>query len=261
MTEVTQAVSTDGMRAEADQLMASVREDNRSLFERQRRAAQLTYEAGLIDDAAAAKAELDGANGRVPRLEQARIDAVAAHRAAEDRRDEDLRHRDQRRAEEQKAEDDDAPAESQEEAAIRVRKAERRVELSEKALAAAGQARGLAENELATWKAHVAELEREHGALDRKAENPGIAPNLPGIAPGVLKLSDMDHETRAALALVVTTLASQSLSSSSQSAAAPGRNRRTTLGELAQQDPTGYRYVRTGVGVNVIPPDWRGSGR
>jgi len=110
-----------------------------------------------------------------------------------------------------------------------------------------------AEQALSRWQAHVAELEAERDQAKAKAASPGLAPNRAGIAPGVSKLSDLDDETRAALALVVTVLGSQSLSTS-PSAAAPGRSRRTTNGGFAAQDPAGFRMIRQGSHTFAIPP-------
>jgi hypothetical protein len=255
MTEVTQAAAdTAAMRAEADQLKASVREDNRALYDRQRRAAQLEYEAALIDDAALCLAELTGSRGHLERLQQAASDARDAERAAEDRRDADKRHYEARLAEERKADEDpDATPEEQEDAGIRVRKAQRRLGASETALAAAVRAHQEAKGARDSWQAHVEELEREYAAAKRSAENPGTAPDLPGLVPGVSRISDMDQEGRELLtaAVVLTAMLAGSSGSRSQPA---GRNRRTTNGEWAQQDPSGFRMIRRGTNVFAIPP-------
>ena len=180
--KTTAAVSTDAMRAEADQLKASVREDNRSLYERHRRAVQLEYEAGLIDDRDLCLAELTGARGYLAKLQDAVAPAVAAERKAQDRLRADQGHLARRQAEQDRLRDGYAPAERQEDAAIRVHAAEGVAARGLQEVAKATAAREAAEAALRAWEAHVAGLEREHGATDRKAKNPGTAPNMPALA-------------------------------------------------------------------------------
>ena len=141
MTTVKQAASTDAMRAQADQMRAGVREDHRALVERDRRAAQLAYEADLIDAAAGAARVLQGARTRLPKLEETVGAAVAAERAAEDRQRADQRHLSRRRTEQQKAEDAYLAVEIQEQAADRVRTAERVVAAGTGAVAKARRER------------------------------------------------------------------------------------------------------------------------
>lgn len=250
MTEMTQAADTAAMRAEADQLNASVREDNRSLYERQRRAAQLAYEADLLDDAELCRAEWHGASSRLPLLDAAVQEAIAAERAAEDRMRPEDRQLSRVRSEMAKADPGDGDA--QERLALRVHARQGAVSACARIVAAARDKRLEAQQALSQWQAHVGTLEAEKDAAEAKAANPGTAPNMPAFAPGVSKVSDLDDETRAALALVVMTLGSQSLSSAP--APAPGRGRRTTNGEWAAQDPAGWRHIRRGTSMFAIPP-------
>ncbi len=120
-------MTTAQMRAESDQINAAVREDNRSLFERSRRAAQLAYEAGLIDAAEDARTALAGARTHMEFLETEVEKTVAAEREAEDLLRGERRHLARRQAEEKRAADDLAQTLRQEELAIRVGVSARRV--------------------------------------------------------------------------------------------------------------------------------------
>ncbi len=252
MTEMTQAADTAAMRAEADQLNASVREDNRSLYERQRRAVQLAYEADLIDDAALCLAELTSARQRLPRLQQSADEAIRAERAAEDRYRAEDRKRARVAAEQAKA--DPADGDVQERIALRLHARQGAAGACMQEVSTARAARVAAERERDEWQAHVDVLEREAGAARQKAENPGTAPASPGLAPGVSRLSDMDQETRDLLTAAVLLAAALPGGSGPQQAAGPDRSVRTTNGELAAQDPSGFRLVRQGMHTFAIPP-------
>ena len=259
MTETTAQradVSTDAMRAEADQLKAGVREDHRALWERSRRAVQLAYEADLIDTAALALAELDGARQRTPRLQAAAGEAITAERAAEDRLRKDEQRLRRRQADQQKARAEHADGEHQEELAVRVRALADVARTSQAALDAARRKRQDAEAELASWEAHVAELDREHAEAARKAEHPGPAPDLPGLVPGVARVGDMDDEQRQLVGLIAILARQGQLSTPDPGAGSGAQGGR---GALAGQDRDQFRHVIHRSQHVVIPPDWRGG--
>lgn len=257
MTSVKDDTATAAMRAQVDQLRAAARERSREAFEEDRRAAQLAYEADLIDDAALALAELQGVKSVIPRLETAVRDAITAERAAEDRLRLDERHLARRRAEQQKAEDGYAPVEQQEQLADRVRTSERVVAAGRKVVGKAREDRQKAQAALAERESLVAELDCEHAEAARKAANPGAAPNLPGLVPGIARLGDMDEEARQLIGAVVLLAALESTGQPGGQGAKGGLG--TTRGGLAQQDPGGFRFVRTGTGSVAIPPHWTGT--
>ena len=97
--------STNAMRAEADQLNASVRDDNRSLHERAAGAAQLAWEADLIDGARSASPNWKAQSPASPPWWRRGTRPSQRSGAAEDRLRADERHLARRRAEERKAED------------------------------------------------------------------------------------------------------------------------------------------------------------
>ena len=254
MTTVsTKGMSTGAMRARADQLNAGVREANRDLFERAREAAQLTWEAGLLDAAAEARAEADGAATRLPRLEAALAEAVTAERAAEDRARVQQAQLARREAAQVKARAELAPADRQEELAIRVHVCRQVVADYAAAAAAARRAREIAEAARDAWQAEVAELDAEAVAAERRAADPGTAPDAPGLAPGVARMSDMDDDTRNLLATVV--LLTAGLPSGGNPP--PGSLRRAGpdwRSDLADLDPRKFRQLRLAGNTVVIPP-------
>jgi hypothetical protein len=191
-----QVADTAGMRAEADQLAASVREDNRVLLERDRRARQLAYEADLIDRAEEAKAEYEGAEEHLEELDAKLPPLVAAEREAEDHLSADRKRLASRVAELSKAETDDAPGEQQEDLAARVVQLGKKAAVSQANLDEAISRHAAAEAKRDEWARQVTSLYAEHAAADRAARNPGIAPNMPALAPGVARISDLDEEQR-----------------------------------------------------------------
>jgi hypothetical protein len=181
------AVSASSMRAEADQRSAAAREATRRARDadaaaraEEAKAAQLTYEAGLIDKAAAAKAEHDKAEALLPDLEADVTAALADKRAAEDLLNADRRRLARREAEEKKAEVDGAPAEQQEDLDARVRKLRKVVATREAAVGKAGADHADAAAELEGAQARVARLYAAWAEASRQAENPGPAPHQPG---------------------------------------------------------------------------------
>jgi hypothetical protein len=186
-TKQEMVVSTSSMRAEADQRSAAAREATRSALAaaaaaraENAKAAQLAYEAGLIDQVQDVQAEYDGASARLSRLEAGVASALAAKRAAEDRRDADSRRLAAREADEKKAEADGADAGQQEELAVRVAKLRKVVAFREADVAKAATGHAGAKAELDTWTARVAGLYAELADAKRKAGNPGPAPCQPG---------------------------------------------------------------------------------
>jgi hypothetical protein len=248
MTELTQAADTAAMRAEADQLNASVREDNRSLYERQRRAAQLAYEADLLDDAVLSHAAWQGASSRLPMLDAAVQEAIGAERAAEDR----LRAEDRQlsRVKSELAKADPADGDAQERLALRVHARQGAVDACSGIVRTARDGRLEAQQALSRWQAYVDELEADRDQARAKAENPGTAPNMPALSPGVAKVSDLDEETKQYLGLVAI-LTSQ-LGSIREAQQLPNTDPRQSF---SQQDPSQMRFMRTADGRTLaIPP-------
>jgi hypothetical protein len=196
------AMSTDAMRARADQLNAAARETNRAAWEDTRRARQLAYEAGLIDAAEAARAEYEGASTRIPPLEAAMTAALAEVRQAQDRLNGDTRRLARRQGDKQKARADHAPAERQEELAVRVHELAEVVDDDRAVLHHKSLLHATAQAMLGTAEAEVAALYEEHVTAARRAEHPGTAPGMPPIAPGVGRISDLDEESRQLIATV-----------------------------------------------------------
>lgn len=238
------AVSADAMRAEADQINAAVREDNRALWERSRRARQLAWEASLIDQAADARAEHEGAARALPRLEDAVTAALTAERLAEDRLRGDEKRLALRRGELEKARADHAPGGRREELAVRIQElaavaADSRADLEK---AAAGHA--AAREARDTWQAHVSALYGEHAEAARRAQNPGTAPGMPPIAPGVGRISDLDEETRQLIGAVALLVGA---SRSEHAPAGPGQGARLS-------DTSRFRTLSLPGGRGVILP-------
>jgi hypothetical protein len=242
--ELREAVSTEAMRAEADQLNASVREASRAMWERERRARQLAWEADLIDAAENVKAEYDGTSLRLPGLDAAVAAALAAKRAAEDRRDDDEALLATRHAELSKAEADNAPAAVQEELAARVHQLARAAAASERAVSKPASALEAAKAERDAWAAYVAGLYAEHVQAARVAENPGTAPGMPMLAPGVARISDLGEEERQYLAALTI------ISSNLRSDPAPA----APTEEAILKDQSRWRMLKTGRGAGVIIP-------
>ena len=255
MTTKDTVVSTDGMRAEADQLRAAARDRAREAFEADRRGAQLAYEATLIDAERDALAVLEGTRTRGPALQAAVDDAVAAERAAEDRVRRDARALARLRARELKAESDYASLDVQTDLAVRVGKAEQVVAKGREVAGHAQQAREQAEAKLAGWEAAFAEADRDHAEAARQAADPGTAPDTPRLAPGVAGISDLDDDTRSLIASVVLLTAKAGSGTPALPAArAAGPDWRA---DLADQDRRKFRQVRLAGGTHIIPPAGR----
>ena len=175
------AVSPDAMRAEADQRNAAAREAAQLARAETRKAAQLAHEAALIDAADAAKAVHDAAEAKLPALEVKVAEAVAAERDAEDLLKSDRRRLTRRQAGLEKARADRADASVREDLAVRIRELALIVSEDEEGLGVTRQAREQAEAALAAAQAQVTALYAAWAEANRQAENPGPAPNQPGI--------------------------------------------------------------------------------
>jgi hypothetical protein len=142
---------------------------------------------------------------------------------------------------------------------VRLRKSEERAAGTEHALAQAVRKHQDAERALDT---HRGQLREASAALARALAagcSPGVAPRTSPQRPGIGRVQDMTPEERDYAALLAISMGAAASGGGGRED--PRRSRVTTRGELARQDPNGFRYMRTGTGVAVIPPDWRGTGR
>lgn len=252
-----EAVMTPGaMRAQADQLRAAAREQERQALRDAREAAQLAHVAALIEARDLAVAELEGARSRLPVLQGEFTAAVAAHRDADDLLLREKTRLAARRAEQAKAAAALAPSERQEELALRVAVCERVVADHERVVAAADAARQRAEQAAGYWQAHLGRLEAEAAEASRRADNPGLAPARPGLALGVDGASDLDEETRSLLGAAVALMAALPAGPAPQRL--PNGDRRLSFYE---QDAGQFRFARTGRGTVAVPPDPRRAAR
>ncbi len=247
MTSVTPdtAMSTDAMRAEADQINAAVREDNRALWERSRRAAQLAFEADLIDAAELAEAAWQGTVSRLSRLEAEVGPLVTAEREAGDRLRSDRKRLARRSAELDRARKDSAPAARREDLAVRVHELGQAVAASEEAAAKARRNREQKEAEVTSWEAEVSSCYADYAEAARRAQSPGAAPGMPAIAPGVGRISDLDKETRDLIGTVVLLAGAAGLSGNSPAAPDAG---------AAMKDQSRFRMVKNSRGQGLIIP-------
>jgi chromosome segregation ATPase len=237
------AASTDAMRAEANQITAAVREENRALWERSRRAVQLAYEADLIDAAEMAKAAYDGAASRLERLEAGVAPLVAAEREADDRLRSDRKRLARRSAELDRARTDSAPGARREDLAVRVHELAQVAAASEAALARARSVREQKETEVTAWEAEVASYYADYAGAASRAVSPGIAPGMPPPGLVVGRISDLDEEARQLIAAVAI-MAGSALGDRSTPAAPPDR-------AAILKDPGRFRVFGPGV---IVPP-------
>jgi len=252
VTALAAGQTTSAARAEADQINASVREDYRALVERTRRAAQLVYESDLADAAKDCLAELTGVRSRGPALETTVQDAVTAERAAQDR----LRAETGKltRVESEQAKADPGDGDVQEKLALRLHARRGAVDACRGAVADAAACLAAAEQARDRWQAHVNALEAGHREAARQAENPGPAPDRPGMPLGIARPSDYDGETRKAIAAALIAVSMTPSGGSEPSGLKAKGGLGVTRGGLAAQDPGGFRFARFGGGAVAIPP-------
>jgi hypothetical protein len=248
-------MTPDQMRAEADQLNASVREGNRALRDDARRAAHPAWVAALTEEADVAAAEWEGAKRRLPRLKADEDAALKArNKAAEERVRAEEEALALRRGELSRLEADLAPGDQVEDAALLVKTREGVVERVKVPLGEAEGKYAEARGKHAEWRAHVDELYREHAEADRVRDwavrNPGNAPGRPGIALGVDGIGDMDPEARQLWGAYMMSLAA----TAQRESPAPRRP-----GEFEfLRDKTKFRTIRTGnQNLHIIPPAMR----
>ena len=212
---------------------------------------QLEHEARLWEACDQAEDVLTALAERTAGLEAAEEGALAAERAAQDRLRDDRKHHGHRKAEVTRAENG-SNREAQDEAAVRLHRSQKRVDAAEAELARATANRMAAEVAL---EAHRAALRDAQAVFSRALDagfNPGNAPGSSGLELGVSRVSDMDDEQRALVALSLPYIAA-SFSGSGQAPAGKGRLG-TTRDDFARQDPNGFRMVRNGRGAIAIPP-------
>jgi hypothetical protein len=222
----------------------------------ERQGHQLEHEAALWEVADAAEDALCALQERTAGLEAAEEGTLTAERAAQDKLREDRKHHARRKAEVTRAENGSS-REAQDEAAVRLNRSQKRVDDAEAAVAAATAKRMAAEVAL---EAHRTALRVAQAAYSRALDagfNPGSAPGASGLALGVSRVSDMDDEQRALVALSLPFIAA-SFGSSGQAPAAKG-GLGTTRGEFAAMDPSKPRAIRSGRSVSYAMPDWRGT--
>jgi hypothetical protein len=250
-----ETMTPDAMRARADQLLATVRDDNHAIRQRAREAAQLRHEAGLTEERDMCAAELAGAEKRLERLRDSVAPLVTAKRQAEDRLGEEEARLAGHLAAIAAAEDADIPTGDLEDMDIRVARCRKQVLRRKQEVASAERAVGDAEGERDQQQAEVNELHAEHADLARRAANPGTAPDAPGLALGVDGIGDLDDDSRQLFALLALTLTAASgaapAAPSGSLQVAGGANWR---GDLGAMDASRPRVVRDGRGTHIIPP-------
>ena len=216
-----------------------------------READQAEHEAGLWEIADAADAAWASLRERTAGLEAAAEGTLAAQREAEDRLRDDKKHLVRRKGEATRAENGTS-RDAQDEAAVRLHKSEQRVAEAETALADARQEHQAAEAALDAHRTGLREdLASWQRALDA-AYNPGVAPRTSPLRVGLGRPEDMTPEEKDLLAMIALT--GMSTGSAGTAAGEPRRNRITTNGEFAAQDPTKFRLIRQGTHMFAIPP-------
>jgi hypothetical protein len=235
-------LTSDQMRAEADQQRAAAKDQQRAAFETGRLADQLEHEARLNDAADAAEAALDAAREHVPGLQREADDAFAAQRDAEDkvRAAEKFARRCAQRA---------ARAAAQHMTPDVQTDTRRRAELAaevvigeQRALARAQQARQQAEAVRDAAEARAGQLETAYVQASAVAANPGVAAR--SSAP--TSIEDLDEGERDLLRLTVLTLAAAGTSAAAPAGPSPKERMR---------DPTKFRTMRnTGGQIFIVPP-------
>jgi hypothetical protein len=83
--------------------------------------------------------------------------------------------------------------------------------------------------------------------------NPGISPRKSPLALGLGRPEDMTPEEKNLLAMVAITGLTRG--AADRGPRQPRRNRHTTNGEFAAQDPSGFRMIRQGTHMFAIPPN------
>jgi hypothetical protein len=151
-----------------------VREKNRQNREQDRIAAQLDYEAGLIEYAKLARVEYEGSMAGIPALEAAARTTLAAKRAAKDRLFSE--HRKLDRVVGDRAKADPADGDRQEILAVRAHVREKAVAVCETQLAEAAGRHGGAVRALREAEKLRDELYGEWQREQYRAEHPGKAP-------------------------------------------------------------------------------------
>jgi hypothetical protein len=223
-----------------------------------READQAEHEAGLWEAAEAAEAVWRELKQKTAGLEAAEEGTLAAERTAQDKLREDRRHLARRKGEMTRAESGTS-REAKDEPAVRLSRAQQGVAGAEQELAAATKDHETAEAALDANRNAVREAIAAWQRALEAGYNPGVAPRSSPLRPGIGRVEHMTTEERDYAALLAITMGAAGSAGGSREE--PRRNRVTTRGELAGQDPNGFRYIRTGAGVSIVPPDWRGTGR
>jgi NTP pyrophosphatase (non-canonical NTP hydrolase) len=128
---------------------------------------------------------------------------------------------------------------------VRVHELGQAVAASEEAAARARREREQKEAEVTSWEAEVSGCYADYAEAARRAQNPGTAPGMPAIAPGVGRISDLDKETRDLIGAVVLLTAAAGLSGNSP--AVPDK-------EAILKDQTRFRMIKTSNGRGVLLP-------
>lgn len=246
------------LRQRAEQARGEVALLNLRVMTLQREADQLEHEAGLWETAEAAEDVWQALRQKTAGLEAAAEGTLAAEREAEDKLRDDRRHLAHRKGEATRAENGGS-REAQDEAAVRLHKSGQRVTDREAELAGARERHRAAEAALEAHRAAVREAESAWTRTMDAGFNPGAGPRKSPLRPGIGRVEDMTPQERDYAALLAINMGAVGPGGSGREE--PKRNRVTTRGELAAQDPNGFRHVRTGTGVSVIPPHWQGTGR
>lgn len=222
----------------------------------ERDAGQCDHEAALWDVADAADAALEDLQQRTPGLEAAEEGTLTAEREAQDRVREDRKHVARRKGEVTRAENG-ANREVQDDAAARLQRSVQRVAEAEAELATARRKHQAAE---AALEAHRTAL-REAGAACARANkagmNPGVAPYRSPDRISFSRPEDMTAPEKLLLQVYAREAAGGTGGTPHHDE--PRRNRVTTNGEFAAQDPNGFRMIRRGTQMVAVPPDWRGT--
>jgi hypothetical protein len=218
-----------------------------------READQLEHEAALWETADAADDALDELREKTAGLEAAAEGKLAAERLAQDTLREDKKHLARRRAEVARAESSGS-RDAQDDAAARLSRSGQRVDAAEKALAGASKQRQDADEVL---DAHRGQLREAQAACARALQagmNPGVAARKSPLALGLGRPEDMTPEEKSLVAMVAISGMTAGSAGAAGGSEQPRRNRFTTNGEFAAQDPSKFRMVRQGSHVIAVPP-------
>jgi|HubBroStandDraft_6_1064221.scaffolds.fasta_scaffold00231_24 hypothetical protein len=236
-----------GRRAAQANLRDSAAQYRRLAYEEGRAADQCGYEAGFLDEAAAALGMLLHARRELPALESAAEGAVTSERLADDKLRKAAKNLTRRQADERRLDGRaDVSPEVRDEAAVRTRRASRTVDAERAALAAEHARRQQADLKLNELQLRLAGLETAWAAAAWRAQHPGEAPRTSPMMLGGVTAADMTGEERQFLGGALALMAASSF----RADPAPAK---PDPGEVIR-DQTRFRSIGLPGGRGVIIP-------